>query len=172
MQVQGVQHVLNPAAHRGPIDAEVLHRVGEFVLDGVCHEGRIAVLAYITDDISEVAGPVLLGTAPIHCHRTGETAAREVGHEAVHASEQSRLARTGGADDEGEVAFFDGQVDLVKNGLGCARVTDSDPIEADHASVSFSFGRWPASAGDSAEARTEPRMQTSAVVGTAGRPRG
>ena len=92
MQVQGVKHVLDASAHRSRVHAEVLHRVGELVLDGVGDESRIRVLADVADGVGEVAGTVTLGATPVDCHRPVEAAAGEMRDKAVDAAEEGRLA--------------------------------------------------------------------------------
>ena len=88
VQVQGVKHVLDPPAHRRRVYAEVLHRVGELVLDGVGDESRIRVLADVADGVGEVAGTVTLGATPVDRHRSVEPAAGEMRDEAVDAAEE------------------------------------------------------------------------------------
>ena len=114
-----VEHVLDPAAHHVGRDAEVLHRVRELVLDGVGDEARGRVLTDHTDTIGQLPGR-RHGGDPVDGDAPEQRAAGEVGDEPVHRAQQRRLAGTGLADDEEEVALVDREVDVDERGRGVA----------------------------------------------------
>ena len=60
---EGVEHLLDPAAHGGGVHAEVLEREGDVVLDLVDDELGLGVLVDEADDVGQVAGAVVAGAA-------------------------------------------------------------------------------------------------------------
>ena len=86
---------------------ELLHAVGELLLDGVGDEAGERVLADDADEVGEVAGPVVAGVAAVQAHVAGQRAAGEVRDPPAHGAEQGRLARPGASDDEGQLALVD-----------------------------------------------------------------
>ena len=116
-----VEGLLDPLAHRGGRQPELLHAVGELLLDGVGHEPGERVLPDDADQVGEVAGPVVAGVAAVEPHVAGQRAAGEVRHPPAHRTEQGRLARAGAPDDEGELALGDGEVDVAQHRLGRPR---------------------------------------------------
>ena len=172
VQVQGVQNVFDPPAHCRRVHTEVLHGVGELVLDRVRDEGRIRVLADVTDGIGEVAGTVLLGAAPVDGHRSVEPATGEMRDETVHAAKQRRLPGARRADDEGKVTFFNCQAHVCQRRCRSTRVGDRDAVEGDHATAPRSFARNGAGIGAMADGTVAARMPASATTGPAGSARG
>ena len=84
-QAEQVEGLLDPASHRGGLDAHRLHPVGELLLDGVGDEGGDRVLPDDADDVGEVAGPVRAGVPPVDHDRAAQPAAGEVRHQPVDA---------------------------------------------------------------------------------------
>ena len=64
-----VEGLLDPLAHRRGGQPELLHPVGELLLDGVGDEPGQRVLADDADEVGEVAGPVVAGVAAVDAAR-------------------------------------------------------------------------------------------------------
>ncbi len=126
-----VEGLLDPLAHGGGRKAELLHAVGELLLDGVGDEPGERVLPDDADQVGEVAGPVVAGVAAVEADVAGQRAPGEVRHPPAHRPEQGRLARAGAPDDEGELALVDGEVDAPQHGLGRPRQGDGHLRQGD-----------------------------------------
>ena len=135
VQAEQVEGVLDAPSHRARRDAQVLHRVGELVLDDVAHEAGRRVLAHHPDQIGELTWRMGAGRASAHSDLAGEPATGEVRHETVDGTEQGRLARTGRADHEAELAFADPEVEAAQNGGRRLRIGEGDVREVDHRSA-------------------------------------
>ena len=109
-----VERLLDPLAHHVGRHRELLHRVGELLLDGVGDEPGERVLADDADDVGEVARAVGAGVAPVDDDAPGEVAAGEVRDEAVDGAEQRRLPGAGAADHEAQLALVDREVDVAQ----------------------------------------------------------
>jgi hypothetical protein len=131
-QAQQVEGLLDAPPHGVLGQAQRLHAVGEFVLDGVGDEVRERVLAHRADDIGEFARPVGAGVAPRDGDPAAQQPAGEVRHQAAHRAEQRRLADPGGADDQAQLALGNGQFDRPYGGFRGALVGDGHVLEADH----------------------------------------
>ena len=70
-----VERLLHPLAHHRRRDGQLLHRVGELLLDGVGHEAGQGVLAHHADDVGELARRVGPGVTAID-RRRARTGAR------------------------------------------------------------------------------------------------
>ena len=116
-----VERLLDPPAHRRRGQAELLHAVGELLLDGVGDEAGERVLPHDADEVGQVTRAVVAGVAPVQAHVAGQRAAGEVGDPAAHGAEQGRLARPGAPDDERQLALADVQVDLAQHRPAGAR---------------------------------------------------
>ena len=68
LDVEQVEHLLHPPPHVRGRDAEVLHPVGELVLDAIQHERGRRVLRHERDDVGERARRVLRRVASGHVH--------------------------------------------------------------------------------------------------------
>ena len=147
-----VERLLHPLAHHGLGDRELLHRVGQLLLDRVGHEAGQRVLPDHADDVGEVAGRMGAGVAAVDDHPAGEVPAGEVRHEPVDRAEQRRLAGAGRADDHAQLALGDLEVDVAEHRRRRVRVGDGDVLEADHAARSCGTAR--ARTGDRAGRRT------------------
>ena len=124
-----VEGLLDASAHYVGGNPEVLHGVGKFVLDDVGDERGGRVLADIADRVGQVARPMRRGVASGNDDPPRERAAREVGDESARGAQQGRLARTGLASDEHELALVDKQVDLRQRGSVAALVGDAHASE-------------------------------------------
>ncbi len=155
-----VEHVFDAAPHHVGRDAEVLHRVRELVLDGVGDEARGRVLADDADAIRELTRG-RDGRDAVDRDASEQRAAGEVRDEPVHRAQQRRLARTGLADDEEELALVDREVDVDERGLRRVGVRERHVLERDHASSTGSGGE--ANAGSAAA--STPTTGRSGSVG-------
>ena len=129
-----VEGLLDALAHRVRRQPELLHAVGELLLDGVGDEAGQRVLAHDPDEVGEVAGPGVTRVAAVQAHVPGEGAAGEVGHPPAHGAEQRGLARAGAPDDQGQLALVDGEVDVAQHGMGRSRQGHRDAGEGDRVS--------------------------------------
>ena len=67
---------------------EVLHGVGQLVLDGLGHEAGQRVLAHEADDVGQIARPVVPGRPPVHGDRPRQRPAAEVRDQTVDRPQQ------------------------------------------------------------------------------------
>ena len=135
MQTEQIEGVLDPPSHRARRDAEVLHRVGQLVLDDVAHEARRRVLAHHADQVGELTRREGASRPSSYPDLAGEPATGEVRHESVDRAEKGRLARTGGTDHQTELAFVDPEVASAEHGNGYVRIGEGDVRELDHRSA-------------------------------------
>ena len=129
---EDVEGLLDPLAHRRGGEAQLLHAVGELLLDGVRDEPGEGILADDTDEVGEVARAVLTRVAPVDADVSGEGAPGEVWDVPGHRAEEGGLARSGAADDEDELALVDGQADVTQHRLAGTVEGHRDPVELDH----------------------------------------
>ena len=115
-EAQQVQGLLDAAAHHVGGEAQRLHAVGEFVLDGVGDEVGQRVLAHGADDIGEFARLVGAGVPAGDRDPAAQGAAGEVRYETGDGAQQRRLADPGRADEQAQFALGDGQVDALDGG--------------------------------------------------------
>ncbi len=132
---------------------ELLHPVGELLLDGVGDESRERVLEHDADHIGQLARRMCRGAPAGDRDRPRERATGEVRNEAVDRPEQRRLARAGAADDEAQLALRDAELTSARTGADCAGIGDGDLLELDHATSSV---RVAGSAGGSAAVARRP----------------
>ena len=78
-QAHDVEGLLEPPAHRGRLDAERLHSVGDLVLDRVGDEGGGRVLHDEADQVGQISRSVRPGVTSADDDRSGEGSAGEVG---------------------------------------------------------------------------------------------
>ena len=129
-----VEGLLDASPHGVGRQAELLHAVGELLLDRVGDETRGGVLA----DVPDVVGPLARRGADdaraVEEHVAGEAPARESRDEAADDAEQRRLARAGRSGDEHELALVDGEVDVVEHGgvVVGPHVGQADIAQLDH----------------------------------------
>ncbi len=128
-----VERLLDALAHHGGRDRELLHAVGELLLDGVGDETRQRILTDDTDDVGELARRVRRRIAAADGDPTFEQPAGEVRDETVDRAEERRLARTGAPDDEAQLAFGNVQIHVAQHRRGSVGVRDADAVEVDHA---------------------------------------
>jgi hypothetical protein len=185
VETQQVQGVLHPAPHHLRIETEVLHGVGELVLDHVGHEAGGGILAHHADHVGELTGRELPGGPSVDQDLAGQAPTGEVGHQAVDGAEQRRLPRAGGSHHDAELAFAESQVDPIERRGRRPVIGEGHVDELDHA-VASTWGAGspepvvlpsgidtaPASTG-AAQAGTNPiRMPTAARTGSVGGPNG
>ena len=112
-----VEGLLDPAAHRVRRQAELLHAVGELLLDGVGDEAGGRVLADVPDQRGRArAAAVRTMLTPSSSTSPVEGAAGEARHQPGDDAEQRGLADAGGPGDQHQLALLDGQVDAVEDG--------------------------------------------------------
>lgn len=101
---------------------------------------RMAVrgLSHDPDDVGQSPRRVAPGVTPVDGDPAVQGAAGEARHQAVDGAEQGGFADAGRADDEAELAFLHGEVDVAQDGLGRVVVGDGDLVESDHLVVAFS----------------------------------
>ena len=162
-----VEHLLDPLAHHVGRQPQLLHAVGELLLQGVGHEAGERVLADDPDEVGELARRVRTGVAPVDEHPAAQGAAGEVRDQAVDRAEQGRLAGAGGADRDAQLALGHDQVDLAQGRCRGARVGDADALEADHAKTSCGRSTVARTGGGADTAGTRPTRTASS--GSSGR---
>ena len=128
---QQVERLLDAAAHGLRSGAELLHAVGELLLDRVGDEPGERVLADVPDEVRPLARRLVDDAAPVEQDVAGEDPAGEARHEAGDDAEQRGLADAGPAGDEDQLALLEGEVDAVQHlVLG---VAEADVAQLDHA---------------------------------------
>ena len=88
-QVEGLLH---PLAHDVGGHRQLLHGVGELLLDGVGDEAGQRVLPDHADHVGQLARRMGAGVAAVDDDAPGEVATGEVGHQAVDGTEEGGLA--------------------------------------------------------------------------------
>ena len=87
-----VERLLDPLAHDVGRQPELLHAVGELLLDGVGDEAGERVLADHADEVGQLARWVVRGVQAVDGHPARQQSAGEVRHQPVDGPEQRRLA--------------------------------------------------------------------------------
>ncbi len=128
-----VERLLDPAAHGVRRDAELLHAVGELLLDRVGDEARDRVLADVADDVRALARREVDDAPAVEQDVPGEGAAAEARHQPGEHAEQGGLADPGAPGDEHQLALVEGQVDAVEDGRRGVVVREADVAQLDHA---------------------------------------
>ena len=127
---QQVERLLDAAAHRLRSGAELLHAVGELLLDRVGDEPGERVLADVPDEVRPLARRLVDDAAPVEQDVAGEHPAGEARHEAGDDAEERGLADAGAARDEDQLALLEREVDAVQHlVLG---VAEADVSQLDH----------------------------------------
>ncbi len=126
-----VQGLLDPPAHDVAREGELLHSVGELLLDRVRDEPGERVLPHHADQAGQVAGAMGRGVPAEEADPAVEPAAGEVRDRAVDEPEQRRLPRPGATDDEGELALVDLEVDVEQSGAGGAGIRHGGTLDDD-----------------------------------------
>jgi hypothetical protein len=109
--VEQVEHLFDPLAHRRRRHAELLHAEGDLVVHPGGDELRFRVLKDEADDPAQGARSVQARVVAGDDDRAAEAAAAEMGHEAVQAAQQRRFAAARRPGDERERAVRDGPID-------------------------------------------------------------
>ena len=115
-EAEQVEHLLDAASHRAGRQADLLHRIGQLLLDGLGDESGGRVLADDSDDVGQVAGQVVAGVATLDEDPAGERPAREVRDESADGPQEGGLARAGRADDEAHLAFVTSRSTSTRTG--------------------------------------------------------
>ena len=89
--VERVEHLLDPAPHRGFVGAEVLEHEGEVGLDLVDDELRLGVLVHEPDDVGHGRGRIRHRRAAEGDDLAREAPAGGVGHQSVGGAQQRAL---------------------------------------------------------------------------------
>ena len=126
-----VERLLDPAAHRLRSGAELLHAVGELLLDRVGDEPGERVLADVPDEVRPLARRLVDDAAPVEQDVAGEDPAGEARHQAGDDAEQRGLADAGAAGDEDQLALLEGEVDVAQHLV--LVVAEADVAQLDHA---------------------------------------
>ena len=162
-----VEGLLDPAAHRLGGGAELLHAVGELLLDRVGDEPGERVLADVADEVRPLARRLLDDAGAVEQHVAAEDAAGEARHQAGDDAEQGGLADAGAARDEDQLALVEGEVDVAEHlvlVVAEADVAQLDHVSlAAHAATSRARGRSPGRA--SSTAGDVPRTPTTRASG-------
>ena len=95
-------------------------------------DGQVAVDEIVLRDVAEEMAQARLAAA----HAVDVDGAAGRGADAGDGVEQGRLAGAAGADDGDELAGFDGEVDVVEDGVAVAGDTDVVDVDADAAAGS------------------------------------
>jgi len=132
---------LDATTHRCGGDTDVLHGVGEFVLDSFGHKAGQRVLADVPDHVGQFAGPVLTGRPPADGHGAGQRAAAEVRHQTVDGAQQGRLARPRLPDDDAQLALGNLEGHGLEREAWRLGIAKGHVVEADHATAASSSGR-------------------------------
>ena len=140
-EAEQVERVLDPAAHRVGGDAEVLHRVGELVLDGVGDEAGERVLADVPDDVGELARRCSRVSRPSTVTRPVSSPPVKCGTRPLTARSSVDLPGAGAPDDQAQLALGHVQVDAGEDRRVGAGVGDRDLLEGDHAGLLDPGGR-------------------------------
>ena len=126
-----VERLLDALAHGGRRQAELLHAVGELLLDRVRDEPGERVLPDDPHEVGEVARSVVAGVPPVDAHVPGERPPGEVRHPGAHRPEERRLARAGAAHDERELTLLDREIDGAQRRAVGPGQGHRDPLERD-----------------------------------------
>ena len=159
-EVGDAEHLLegiDAAAHLGRRDGLLFEAKGNLVLDGL----RDGLGLWLLEDHADVAGHLPGGRAGRvmagDLEPTCETAAVELGDEAVEEPQEGRLAAGGRPRDELERTFGEGEVDAVQCRVNHAGVPECDVVEGgDHVrttSASKGFSGWNTGEADGAKKR-------------------
>ena len=87
-EAEQVERLLHPSAHRGRVDSEGFHPVGDLLLDRVGDERGGGVLHHEPDEVGEVARAVAAGVASVDADPAVQGATGEVRDETVDAAQQ------------------------------------------------------------------------------------
>ena len=134
-----VEGLLDPAAHRVAGQPELLHAVGELLLDGVGDEAGGRVLPDVPHDVGALPWRMAYDARAVEQHVAVEVAAAEARHQPGDHPEQRGLADPGRAGDQHELALLDRQVDAVEDRGGVV-VGEADTAQLDHAATSRRSG--------------------------------
>ncbi len=91
---QQVEGLLDAATHRGRLEPELLHPVGQLLLDGVGDEAGGRVLPDVADDVRALARRTLEDADAVEEHVAGEDAAGERGHQPVQHARAASTCRS------------------------------------------------------------------------------
>jgi len=72
MQTKQIENVFNPSTHHIRRNAEILHRVGQFIFNKVSHEAGSRILSYDTNDIGKITRSNIRSRSTIDDHRPGK----------------------------------------------------------------------------------------------------
>ena len=126
-----VEGLLDPSAHGVGGQPELLHAVGELLLDGVGDEPRRRVLPDVPDHVRPLPWRLVDHRPAVDADVAGQRAAREPRNQTGHDAQQRRLADAGAAGHEHHLPFVDGQVDVAED--GCVVVAEPEVAQLDHA---------------------------------------
>ena len=133
-----VEGLLDPPAHGVGSEAELLHAVGELLLDGVGDEAGSRVLADVADQVGALARRLVDDRATVDQDVAGQGAAGEARHQPGHDAEQGGLADAGAPGDDDQLALVEGQVDVSEDRT--VAVPEPDTAQLDHAGTSPGYG--------------------------------
>ena len=107
-----VEGLLDPAPHGLGREPELLHAVGELLLDRVGDESGQRVLADVPDRVRPLPRRRVQHRHPVEQYVAPERAAREPRHQPGHHPEQGRLPGPGRPGDQDQLTLLDRQRDV------------------------------------------------------------
>ena len=134
-----VERLFDPATHRLGRQPELLHAVGELLLDGVGDEAGGGVLPDVADRVGPLPRRRAHDADAVEQHVAVERAAREARDQPGDDAEQRRLPDARRAGHQHQLALVDDQVDVAQHGAGVV-VPEADVTQLDHAATSSRVG--------------------------------
>ena len=180
-----VEGLLDPAAHGRRGQAELLHAVGQLLLDGVGDEAEGRVLTDVPDHVRPVPRRTAQHALALEQHVAGEHAPGEARHQTGDDTEQRGLADAGGSREQDELALLDDEVDVGEDGGLAGAVAETDAAQLEdggaHAATAsaWSWARRPRETGGEtgggaarppARATATPTSTPRPTTGTTSRP--
>ena len=132
-EAEEVERLFHALAHHRRRDRELLHAVGELLLERVGDTSGEWILGDDAHDVGQLARRMRTRVATVDGDAPAQTATGEVGNQAVDRAEQRRLSATGRADHDAELTGRDHEVDVAQRRLLRLGIRDRDAIEPDHA---------------------------------------
>jgi hypothetical protein len=146
-QAQQIERLLHALTHHLGRDCQLLHSVGELLLDGVGDKPSERVLSDDADYVGQLTRRVRGRVTAGNRHPAGEGTAGEMRHQPVDRAEQGRLADARAPDHETQLPLREVQRDLTQHRSLGPIVGDRDAVEVDQADTSGRAIRPPAGSG-------------------------
>ncbi len=139
-QVEQIEHLFDASAHLVRRHGGVLQGKGDLPLDTVEHGLRLRILSYEANVAAEDTRPGLHGVKAGHAHLPGQHATAEVGHEAVEAAQQRRLARARRPGNQNELPFGHVPRHPAQGRAGALGIGVGQAADGDHGHTSSTAG--------------------------------